>query len=364
MEDKLVTPVAKINCTALRDNLARVRELAPHSRVMAVVKSNGYGHGLVTVGKALAKNVDALAVADVDEALQCRALDETVRVVVLSGLTDRAALEVCGEHHLEAVVYDREHFAWLKNYRGQALNVWLKIDTGMTRLGIAPSEVDGAVDALKKNERINTLRLMSHLANADDPQDQTTAQQLSRFTECTAAHAVHELECSLANSAGIIKWQQTHLQWVRPGIMLYGGSPLTGCTAAQLSLTPVMQLEARLLSIKTVTKGTPVGYGGEFIAPKKMRIGIVNFGYGDGYPRRFNTPPPVLIGGVRATVIGRVAMNLMTVDLSACRSATIGDRVILWGEQLSVDEIAECAGTIGYELLCKVSARVPRVAHN
>ena len=348
---------ALIDARALRHNLALVRQLAPGCRVMAVIKSNAYGHGMAAVSREIAGRVDAFAVATLQEGIDCRNANPATPVTVLSGLQQPAALDLCRRYRLDPVLHADEHLRWVEQYRGAPLAPWLKIDTGMNRLGIAPGRVAEAVARLRRNKRVGSIRLMSHLANADDTEDAHSAAQLKRFKRASDAY---EMERSLANSAGVMRWQKTHFEWVRPGIMLYGGSPLRGCLGPQLDLQPVMQLEARLLAIKTVAKGQPVGYGGVFVAPKSLRLGVVGFGYGDGYPRLLRPTAEVLIDGERAPVVGRVAMDMTTVDLSRCADAAIGDKVVLWGNGLSVDEVANWAGTISYELLCKVSERVPR----
>lgn len=349
---------ALIDAGALRHNLARVRKLAPGCRVMAVIKSNAYGHGMAAVSRAIAGRVDAFAVATLREGIDCRAANSSLPVTVLSGLHDPASLDLCGRHRLEPVVHTPAHVQWVEAYRGAPLTLWLKIDTGMKRLGIAPGEVADAVARLRRSKQVEGIGLMSHLANADGPEDDLSDRQLRRFKQCTDAY---ELVRSLANSAGVMKWPQTHFNWVRPGIMLYGGSPLMGCRGPELDLRPAMRLEARLLSVRNIAAGRPVGYGGDYVTPAPARIGVVGFGYGDGYPRVLSPAAEVLIGGVRAPVIGRVTMDMTTVDLSGCRDAAIGRKVVLWGGGLSVDEVAHWAGTIPHELLCKVSGRVPRV---
>jgi len=281
---------------------------------------------------------------------------------LLSGLQRPADLEDCRRHRLDPVLHHEEHLRWVEQRRGalRSLSPWLKIDTGMNRLGIAPARVADAVHRLRRSGA-RGLRLMSHLAGADDVSDRRTAAQLRRFKRATAAFKAAR---SLANSAAVMKWPRTHFDWVRPGIMLYGGAPLLGARGPELGLSPVMQLEAKLISVKTVRKGEAIGYGGAFTAPKPMRIGVVGFGYGDGYPRALHragaSAPAVLVGGARAPLVGRVSMDMLSVDLSACEDAAIGRQVTLWGDGLSVDEVAGWAGTISYELLCKISERVAR----
>lgn len=355
---------ALIDGRALRHNLAVARRLAPGCRVMAVIKSNAYGHGMAAVSRAIADRVDAFAVATLQEGIDCRAANPALPVTLLSGLRQPADLELCRRHRLDPVLHAGEHLDWVEQCRGAPapLCAWLKIDTGMNRLGIAPSQVAGAIARLRQSG-VKRIGLMSHLACADAVGDPRTAAQLKRFRRATDAR---RLERSLANSAAVMKWPKTHFQWVRPGIMLYGGSPLLGAHGPELGLRPVMRLEARLLAVKRVARGGAIGYGGDFVAPRPMRVGVVGFGYGDGYPRTLDragasaAPPAVLIGGARAPLVGRVSMDLLSVDLSACEDAAIGRKVTLWGDGLSVDEVANWAGTLSYELLCKISERVAR----
>lgn len=348
---------ALIDAAALRHNLALARRLAPDSKIMAVVKSDAYGHGMALVTRSIADRVDAFAVATLTEGIECRLANPSVPITVLSGLCRAADLHRCRQHRLQPVLHSLEQVEWAEQYDGAPLSPWLKIDTGMNRLGVAPDEVADAIARLRRNRRIEGIRLMSHLANADDLDDCYTATQSRRFRECTEQY---EMERSLANSAALMKWPQTHFQWVRPGIMLYGGSPVRGCRAPELGLRPVMQLESRLLSVKTIAAGQPVGYGGTFVAPAPMRIGVVEFGYGDGYPRAISPAAQVLLGDIRVPIIGRVSMGLFMVDLSACGDAAAGSKVVLWGRGLGVDEVAEWAGSIGYELLSRVGASILR----
>lgn len=331
---------------------------------MAVVKSNAYGHGLAEVCRALAGQVDAFAVATLQEGIACRRAAPQAAVTVLSGLQRRADFAVCRRHRLDPVLHDEDHLQWVEQARGavKSLRPWLKIDTGMNRLGIAPARAAAAAARLQRCG-VKTMRLMSHLANADEVADGYTGTQLRRFKRATGGL---NAERSLANSAAVMRWPGTHFDWVRPGIMLYGGSPQPGRHGPALGLRPVMQLQARLSAVKSVRKGEAVGYGGDFVAPKAMRIGIIGFGYGDGYPRTVDrgddaaAAPAVLIAGQRAPLAGRVSMDLLTVDVSAIDNARIGDEATLWGDGLSVDEVATWAGTIAYELLCKISERVER----
>lgn len=361
MNDECWRARALIDLAALRHNLAMVREFAPGCRVMAVVKSDAYGHGMAAITGAMVERVDAFAVATLQEGIECRNANPKLPITVLSGLQHPTSLELYQQHRLDAVIHTVDQVEWFEQYDGTPLSVWIKIDTGMHRLGIEPEAVADALARLQRNPNIHAIRLMSHLANADDCDDDYSTKQLNRFKQCTDEHVhAHELERSLANSAGIMKWRDTHLDWVRPGIMLYGGSPLLGALGVDLKLKPVMQLEARLLAIKSVAADQAIGYGGTFVTASPMRVGIAGFGYGDGYPRVMSAEAEVLVGDTRARVLGRVAMDVLTLDLTECEDARVGQKVVLWGNRLSVDEVANWAGTISYELLCRISRRVPR----
>ncbi len=364
---------AVLDLAALRHNLAVVRKLAPACKIMAVLKANAYGHGMARISGALADRVQGFAVASVAEGIRCRralasaaadvAADVAPPIALLSGLQHASDLVLCRRHQLAPVAHTAAHVEWLAQYRGTSLTAWLKIDSGMHRLGIAPQQVAEAVARLRANRCLARLGLMSHLAAADAAEHSFTERQLAIFTRATDAHQSHcELGRSLANSAAVLQHPQTHFQWVRPGLMLYGVSPLRDtATAADMNLRPVMQLESRLLAIKQVAAGQPVGYGGAFVTAAPTRLGIVGIGYGDGYPWSLSSAAEVLIGDTRAPLIGPVAMDMLTVDLSHCKAAAVGDPVLLWGKQLRVEEVANWAGTLPYELLSRVSARVPRV---
>jgi alanine racemase len=263
------------------------------------------------------------------------------------------------QHQLSMVMHHKSQLWDIEHARGVSpIDVWLKIDTGMHRLGFPPDQADEVLSRLKVCLSVGQVRLMTHLANADNKFDSTTAQQVERFSK---AVGVHRLERSVANSAGIMSWPSTHMDWVRPGIMLYGGSPVTGVPASDLGLQPVMTLASEIIAVNERRAGETIGYGGDWTCPQDMPVGVVAIGYGDGYPRHAPAGTPVLVNGVKVPLIGRVSMDMIIVDLRNYPEAKIGDPVILWGHGLPVDEIAELAGTISYELLCHVAARVPRV---
>lgn len=353
------TTRALISRSALAHNLARVREAAPGARVMAVVKADGYGHGLGEVAAVLA-GADAFAVSCLAEALALRAAGVRAPVVALQGFGNSAEIAALAEARVEAVV----HAAWQLEALAQAdpgrpLRVWLKIDTGMGRLGFPPADAPAAWRALRACPAVTgEIRLMTHMANADDPDDGATAAQLARFRAATEGLAG---ERSLANSGALLAFPESQAEWVRPGIMLYGISPFGTRSAGSLGLRPAMRLETRLIAVNRRGAGDRVGYGGEWVCPEPMAVGVAAVGYGDGYPRHAPAGTPVRVAGREVPLIGRVSMDLITLDLRAAPQAAPGDPVLLWGEDLAVERIAAAAGTIAYELVCAVAGRVERL---
>jgi len=350
---------ALIHLAALRSNIARVRELSCGAGVMAVIKADAYGHGLKTISSSIRDQVDAYAVATLKEGIECRQAQSLKPVVVLSEWWCAEQLRDFEAYRLQPVVHHRNHCEWIASYTGSPLSVWLKIDSGMNRLGVSTKEALSIYKKLLKLDGVKAVRAMSHLANADRAHDDFTKNQLKTFRTCSAAM---DCEKSLANSGGIINWPETRFQWVRPGLMLYGASPVAGVSPEKLGLSPVMQLQARLISVKSARKGESVGYGSDAITRRDSVIGIVGLGYGDGYPRVVSNEAAVSIGGRRAPLLGRVSMDMITVDLTGLEGVNVGDVVTLWGKELNVDEVARWAGTIPYEILCKVTTRIPRIS--
>lgn len=346
---------AIIDLGALQHNLRKVRAAAPGRRVMAVIKANGYGHGIVTVANALSE-ADAYAVACLDEAMSLREAGITRPIVLLEGFFSAAELPVLVRENIITVIH---HDAQLEMLGQSALNgalqVWIKMDSGMHRLGFAPEVVAAVWQRLKSCPGVSVIGFMSHLAGADEPHDDITRQQIRCFNDALAALPG---ERSLANSAGVLAWPDTQNDWVRPGIMLYGVSPFAGRTGADLGLQPVMSLQSQLIAVHPRRRGERIGYGGDYLCPADMTVGVVAIGYGDGYPRRISPGAPVLVNGRHAPLIARVSMDMICVDLRDQPAARCGDPVILWGPELPVEEVAAAAGTIPYELLCRVAARV------
>lgn len=352
---------ALIDAQALRHNLKQVRETAPNSKVMAVVKADAYGHGLAAIANILIE-AHAFAVASFDEGVVLRNAGVAHPVCLLEGFFDAQELNLLTHYRFSSVVHNLVQLEQLERCQSSSpIDVWLKADTGMNRIGFVPDEVPDVLARLQKCNAVGRVRLMSHLARADDRTHKVTNDQIALFTQLAAGL---ELECSLANSAGVVAWPQSHFDWVRPGIMLYGASPVEGHSAAELGLHPVMTLTSELIAVNHRSEGDCVGYGGEWVCPEDMPVGVVAIGYGDGYPRLASALTPVLVNGERVPLIGRVSMDMITVDLRGRPDAQVGDPVVLWGQGLPVEEIAAHAGTIAYELLARMPKRAPRVQIN
>lgn len=348
---------AEIRLSSLRHNLQRVRAAAPHSQIMTAIKANAYGHGMARVAHAL-HDADAFAVASIEEAIHLCESGVSRPVVLLEGMFSAEELVLVQAYGLQLVVHSVEQVEWLESASvPRPLVVWLKVDTGMHRLGIAPQQARAMYERLSDCAAVGEIRFMTHFACADDPGNPLTARQQQQFADCLDGVAGQR---SLANSAGILAHADSHADWVRPGIMLYGASPLQGETAAGLGLQPVMTLKSRLIAVKPLSQGDSVGYGAQWVCPEAMPVGVVACGYGDGYPRHAKEGTPVLVNGQRVPLIGRVSMDMITVDLRGMH-ASAGDEVVLWGDGLPADEVAASAGTIAYELFCHITARVPFV---
>jgi alanine racemase len=346
---------ARINLQALQHNFSLVRQAAPDSQIMAIVKANAYGHGLTSIARALPAAA-AFGVSCLEEAIALREAGFDRRIVLLEGLFGADDINLVGGYRLDIVVHHDSQLQWLT--QGQLLrplDVWLKIDTGMHRLGFHPGSIRTIATRLQQIPQVRRVHYMTHFSCADDLENADTRRQIDIFHTAVAGA---EGEHSLANSAGILGWPDAHADWVRPGIMLYGSSPLDGRTATSLGLQPVMTLDTRLIAINALKQGDAVGYGGDWRCPSDMKIGVAAIGYGDGYPRHAPSGTPVRVTGRAASLVGRVSMDIIGIDLSNVPDAQVGDEVILWGEGLPVDEVAAAATTISYELLCGVGSRV------
>ncbi len=356
---------ATIDLAALKHNFSCAKLAAPNAKLMAVIKANAYGHGLLTVAQTLSA-ADAFAVAHCEEAFSLREAGFKQRIVALQGFADEVELALLLSSGIEPVIHCAEQVNILVSMKLQKpFNVWLKIDTGMNRLGIAAQQFPAlwhqlqAIPALKNN-----VQLMTHFANADDPENISTHAQIQRFNQTVQQIDAIDVIKSLANSAGLLLWQESHADWVRPGIMLYGSSPIMDKSADALNLKPVMTLKSRLIAVNPIALGASVGYGSSWTAQQATKLGIVGIGYGDGYPRHVAAGTPVLINGKRYPIVGRVSMDMICVDLGLNSELQMGDEVVLWGKGLPADFIAQQAGTIAYELFCQVTSRVRLITSN
>ncbi len=350
---------AVVDLAALRHNLQQVRHAVPRRRIIAVIKADAYGHGLVPVAQAL-DDADVLGVACIEEALRLREAGIDTPILLLEGFFHADELPLIRRHQLQIVVHGEHQLAMLESLpaQGTAIPAWLKVDTGMHRLGFSTEALAAAWRRLDACPAVApVLGLMTHLANADDVGDGTTRQQLARLAAVRPDPAV---AVSIANSAGILAWPDSHGDAVRPGIMLYGASPMLGETGRQRGLRPVMSLHSELISIRHCKKGDGVGYGGSWVCPEDMPVGVAAMGYGDGYPRHAPSGTPLLVNGRRAALIGRVSMDMICIDLRAQPAAAVGDPVTLWGDGLPAEEIAACASTLAYALFCGVTSRVEK----
>jgi alanine racemase len=343
---------ARIDLAALRHNLGAVRRRVRGSRIWAVVKANAYGHGLERALSGFA-GADGLALVELDAAIRLRQSGERRPILLLEGFFSPQELVPVVEYRLSVVVRDLEQLAMLETARiPAAIPVYAKLNTGMNRLGFAGSEIRGALQRLR--QCAGEITLMTHFADADGKRG--IQWQVDRFNAATAGESFAR---SLANSAAILRYPESHADWVRPGIMLYGCSPFADETAESLDLRPAMTLSSALIAVQSLNAGDSVGYGCTFTADRAMRIGVVACGYADGYPRHAPTGTPILVCGKRTRTLGRVAMDMLFADLSGISEARVGSPVTLWGEGLSADEVAASAGTVSYELLCALSPRIP-----
>ena len=351
---KAHTRAAKININAdaLRHNFQQVKKYAPESKVMAVIKANAYGHGAKYVAGILS-DADAFALATPQEAISLRQAGISKPLLVLQGFSSTEELETLADLDIQTVIHQTQQIDLLEQYTGSALDVWLKVDTGMHRLGFAVDEVEASYKRLQGCQAVKNIRLMSHFANADVPDDEMNQKQLTAFIH--QLETLEQNEASMANSAALVAMPDSRLQWVRPGIMLYGSSPLKDKTADELGLKAVMNFESELISVQQLKQGDTVGYGGTWKCPEDMPVGVIAVGYADGYPRHAKSATPVWINNTLSPLVGRVSMDSICVDLRGVEAET-GDRVVLWGDELSVDIVAAHAGTIAYELMCHAGA--------
>ena len=340
-----------------RRALQRLRELAPASKLVAVVKANAYGHGLLETARTL-PDADAFGVARLEEALRLRAGGITQPILLLEGFFEATDLPTISAQRLHTAVHNQEQLAALEAAElDEPVTVWMKLDTGMHRLGVLPEEADAFWQRLTQCKNVRQpVNVVSHFARADEPECGATERQLDVFNTFCEGKAGQR---SIAASGGILLWPQSHFDWVRPGIILYGVSPLENqSTGADFGCQPVMSLTSSLIAVREHKAGEPVGYGGTWISERDTRLGVVAMGYGDGYPRAAPSGTPVLVNGREVPIVGRVAMDMICVDLGPQATDQAGDPVILWGEGLPVERIAAMTKVSAYELITRLTSRV------
>lgn len=351
----LTLPTAYISEKALVHNLKQVRAFAPNSRIMAMVKADAYGHGLCHVASILEKHgADALGVARLDEGIQLRQYGIQCPIVLLSGALDHDELTQALSYQLNLVIHHPEQIRLFQN-NNTHVNVWLKINTGMNRLGLSLQDASTVYDEVIKMPHLKLQGIMSHFAGSEEPGGQSLLEQVKHFENLTKSWPYPK---SLANSGAIVDYPQTHLDWVRPGIMLYGISPFADKIGSELGLMPVMQLVAPLIAVSWAARGDKVGYNGIYTCPENMPYGIVRIGYGDGYPRYIRHEAFVMVDNALVPVIGRVSMDLIAIDLRGHELLPLGTPVELWGPNVPVEQLAKACETSPYELVAGLTARV------
>ncbi len=350
--------VAEINLSAIQHNLKVVRKHAPNSKVLAMLKANAYGHGTTEIATALA-DADAFGVARLSEAVALRAAGITKPIVLLEGFFEAEELHIIANLGLDTVLHSQSQIdQFLAASLPRSIRVWLKVDTGMNRLGLRPESFETNISALKNHPNVlGQPILMSHFGCADEVHHALNQQQLALFSELEEGH---EGESSFANSAAILSLTQAHKDWVRPGIMLYGVSPIEATSAIDFGLIPVMTLKSSVIAIREIKQGETVGYGATWVAEKDTKLAVIAIGYGDGYPRNAKTGTPVVIEKYTYYLAGRVSMDMISIEIGTNSEVKVGDEAILWGEGLPIENIAEQADTVPYELLCGVTGRVEK----
>jgi alanine racemase len=351
----------KTLCTLLTDNLlhnlAVIKIKAPKAKIMAMVKANAYGHGIRSVSQRLEGHVDALGVASIDEAMALRQASVKTPITLIEGVFTPEELKLAAVQGFSVVFHSEHQIRWLQEAKLPApLRAWIKIDTGMGRLGFSPETETKALQILSEHPSvIQPVGIMSHFACADEPENPMNAKQIATFRAFKPAHTG---ERSFCNSAAIFAFPEVQYDWVRPGLALYGASPLMGCTAESLKLKPVMTFRTELIAIQNFKRGDKVGYGASYTCPEDMPVGIASVGYGDGFPRIVKPGAVVLINGARCPFVGRVAMDMAAVDLRPYAKAAVGDKVTLWGDGLPIEDLAAFTDRVSYDLLTGIQNRV------
>ena len=347
---------ASINLSAIKENYLYAKSLAPNSKAIAIIKADAYGHGAIKVANELNEVADAYGVACIEEAIELinSGIDNTP-ILLLEGVFEKSELILAEKYSLIVTVCNLIQLQWLLDADlNEPFNVFVKYDSGMGRLGFQDDSFIQAINLLEKSNNIGEITLMTHFSSADDLGSTLTTKQISNFDNTLNTE---KYPCSLANSAAILKWSESHREYIRPGIMLYGSSPFLDKIPPN-KLTPVMTLSSILISIKSFKAGQSIGYGSRYTCKQDMQIGVVAIGYADGYPRSAIDGTPVFINGVKSKISGRVSMDMITIDLTGIPNPQIGDRVELFGENVSVDEVAKYCNTISYEIFTKITRRV------
>ena len=345
--------IVQLDLDALLSNVKCLRKIAPQSKILAMVKANAYGHGLVPIARALASSVEGFGVSCSEEALVLRNAGITQRIVLMEGMFSAAELPLLIRYQLDTVLHDTQQLAFLAQHPlSRPVNVWLKLNTGMNRFGLINQDFLEVLRLVQECPWLNVVCLMTHFASADKSDQSSTQRQINNFEQVTNDLLI---ESSLANSAAILRWPNCHRDWIRPGLMLYGVSPFLETSGADHGLKPVMQLKSELITINSLLKGDRVGYGGVWVAPSRRRVGVVAIGYGDGYPHNAPQGTPVLVNNKRVELAGQVSMDTLTVDLFSQPMAKPGDPVHLWGAGLPLEAIARSASSFRYELLCGIN---------
>ena len=345
-----------IDLEAIRHNYRLLKKLSGDNRLIAVIKADAYGHGASEVAKAL-PNADAFAVATVGEAVALRKSGISQKIIVLGGYIRPRELQTCVEYQLDPVIYQQIHLDQLINYADlEGLQVWVKIDTGMGRLGYALEAVPGVIEQLARAATLGQVRMMTHLACADDVDNPQTDRQLDRVDSLK----LDDYEWSIANSSGILGWPDSHRVWVRAGIALYGANPMSSRNQAVFDLKPAMHMASLILAVNVLKKGDSIGYSSSYTCSRDMKIAVIGAGYGDGYPRHNIDSAQVKIHGQLCDIVGRASMDMITVDVSNLENVKVGDEVILFGVSPDANAVADWSETIAYEILCNVGAHVSR----
>ena len=365
--------IATINSAALRHNIQLIKSFAPNQKLLAMIKANAYGQGLLPAAHILADQVDGFGVARLREALEIQEKGYTGKILLVEGFFDREELLKTLSRRFDSVIHCYEQLELLEQVAKEweeeqqkgfwkrktkiyfPINIWLKIDTGMHRLGVHPEQVDEFYQRLKKCPLVESISFVSHFSRADELDCGYTEKQISTFEQATQAYPEHAR--SISASSGILYWKQAHYEWVRPGIIMHGISPHYE-PIIHLGFQPVMTLSSSLIAVRTHKAGEPVGYGGTWVSSQDTKLGVIAMGYGDGYPRNAPEGTPVLINGRKVPIVGRVSMDMLTVDLGADSQDKVGDEAIFWGKDLLIEEIAEHIGVISYELITKLTPRV------